>query len=538
MVRITNLLLGILLVGIGLGFDAAAQETPVDAQAVAKPAEAAPATTDAVAAAETAADDAVAAGGLLTTLVDQIKAAAEEVAKIKAAISRPKAPLLPELVQKKRNIDQALKDAQLHHKTVAKAEAEARKQIASLEKELKTKQAEAALAAKNGVNQETLTRLGQDAARLLVALGKASGHGQKARRSLDAAIEAVKLVRKFAEEAEDVLTALKKFVDDENSAASVATAPVNNDAAAPAAEPPRIFSIIIGLANDIDSNNQGIGNGVRVSAEDLLRELKVSIGNDGDYRSRTATVGLMSVPRLQNLLPSQNTAMVSNLDIKGAIERLLGKNGEFRPDDTIFCYVMAHGGYDVDLKNRPEWEYGHYFQWNNGNFGSREAFARCDLFELLLDQREAVGGSRKSGLTVLISESCNTFAGRLGNKPTLAMESAAPVDTTQARHLYRLLTEFEGQVSINGTSRDELGWYRSTTGGFYSHAFVKLLANNPDEDWPTYFVRVADSVQAEYDANPPMGSIARRKAEVKKHKGAIDSMTPMWMRSPGSVKRR
>lgn len=275
-------------------------------------------------------------------------------------------------------------------------------------------------------------------------------------------------------------------------------------------EEPRVFPIIIGLTRNEPKKADKIGKGVQASGEDLGRALSIAfpgtpitwIGFD-----QSSKHGL-SIPQ------TSLTVQTINQEVRTALKgnALRPKVG---PNDTIFCYILAHGAHDPAVAKGAgvQAEYGHWFNVENEDF-----YARSDLFELLLDQRAPIGDEhRRSGLTVLISDTCNT-AVRTGIPFKFA--AGRPFGT-----LKRLLTEYQGQVSISATDLGQFAnYYDDDSGGVFTKLFLKAVQNDEEMHWsgPTGLMMRLQVASRDF-------VIANPRAE---------TFTPKWMRPEARVTKR
>ncbi len=291
-------------------------------------------------------------------------------------------------------------------------------------------------------------------------------------------------------------------------------------AAVPGGKAPKVFPLIFGFSRDF----KGIGPGVSVSAQGLKEELKKSF-TEGIDMGPILTVGLD--PFSRSATDQLNVANVFNT-IK-QVKQLPG----FKSDSTIVCFFLCHGGHATGLDHAPQWEYGNFFQLE-----SRENLARSDLFEALLDLRGTTASERASGLTVLISETCNTSVD-LGVAPPQISPAAA--DPKQARLLNRLLTTYTGQVSVSSTSPHELGFYDSQKGGFFISSLLKTLDTSEDKDWGLVIEAAARGSSDKFLAAFPdprqyLSEYGHHDRDKNGNVTLLYSMTAKWMRSKSRVK--
>lgn len=288
--------------------------------------------------------------------------------------------------------------------------------------------------------------------------------------------------------------------------------------ALPAAEA-RVFPILIALTRDGLPQNQSISPGVRVSAARVESAVDRAFAGTTGVLQPWIRIGF-DTPR--GSFPA--IALTLN-NINEVINDRLGSanpGSVVKPEDTIFCYVLSHGACEPPLIHREDFEFGQFFQMEN-----QGTYARCDLFELLLDQRGIVGTlERGSGLTILISDCCNVQVAS-GNVP---FRIAAPAVQPSFTALRDLLTKHRGHVSLTAAATDEASWFSDSDGGLFTEVLLDSIAKYPANQAPTWAALMRDSVQPE----------AKRRFDLVKSQlsfpaGAKQSFTPTWMRQAAWV---
>lgn len=145
------------------------------------------------------------------------------------------------------------------------------------------------------------------------------------------------------------------------------------------------------------------------------------------------------------------------------------------PNDTLFCFVNCHGGYEP----RPGgYANGHFFQMADKNRLPRQALRAA------LDAK----GAR---LTCLISNACNTRS----NAPR---EFSVPVATTTGENLQfnSLFLEPRGVIDVNSAKQDE-----SAMGGLFCEAFYGALLQRGDRTtWRTFLTELRQKTNEAYHA--------------------------------------
>ncbi|MDP1798637.1 MAG: caspase family protein [Planctomycetaceae bacterium] len=278
---------------------------------------------------------------------------------------------------------------------------------------------------------------------------------------------------------------------------------------------PRVHSLIIAAQDDELPNAQKSGNRLKALLDKAHNELPavfkpVRVLGLGDGRRLTAQL------------------------VKAEVERTFSAANDFQPDDTMLCYVFTHGGHSTDRRLPFEmYEHGHFFQVQyvqNPRIGV-SFFARTDLFETLLDQRQTAANSsayshRLRGLTVLISDSCNNAVDAPADGAAPGVQ-APPTYTLDL--LTNLLTKYQGQVSLNASTTNELAWYGSQFGGRFSFALVE---NMKRMDFNTTWAGIIDEVRQNLADDFP--ATGKRGPDNVLYR----SQTPMWMRDSTRVRVR
>ncbi len=132
--------------------------------------------------------------------------------------------------------------------------------------------------------------------------------------------------------------------------------------------------------------------------------------------------------------------------------------------DVLFCYVAGFGSYEKRLQQGDP-SGGHYIQ-----------------LDAKLMRKTLIGALEERGaqLTLLVSDTCNVLI-----PESLDDSRAAPV-AVQSTAFEDLLMNSTGLIDINGSSRDQYGWYSSRRGGCFTNGFLFALRNWPHTEIATW----------------------------------------------------
>lgn len=152
------------------------------------------------------------------------------------------------------------------------------------------------------------------------------------------------------------------------------------------------------------------------------------------------------------------------------IDRLI-----IRPDEALFVYMHAHGGFDAG-KAFKDPAHGHFFALPGGDL------LRKDLWQHMR--------GRKAALTVLVTESCFVPSYFTGPHPGGHGKYRATKDNPV---LASLFLNHRGYVDVNACSKGESSWnYAPGSGGsYFTDSFVDMFyeqpfANPAKVGWPQF----------------------------------------------------
>jgi hypothetical protein len=165
---------------------------------------------------------------------------------------------------------------------------------------------------------------------------------------------------------------------------------------------------------------------------------------------------------------------------------------EVGPTETLFCYYGGHGAYDDDMADDDP-SGGHHFQIPGGDL------LRADLVNALKN--------KGAQLTVLLTDTCNVCRTFQPDRPEARCEATEDDDDSVASTSFAaLLTNFEGVVDVNGSSRDQFGW--SSDDGSWSTLGLLQALRDSDEaldstdpaaagvEWGSFLDAASDAVSA------------------------------------------
>ena len=127
-------------------------------------------------------------------------------------------------------------------------------------------------------------------------------------------------------------------------------------------------------------------------------------------------------------------------------------------DDSLFVYYLGHGAYDPRYaKGDPSG--GHYMQIPTG-----------DILRRTITNRML---AKRCRLTVFVSDTCNV---KYETNNLIVAENRLSVRVFEDfLPLQKLFHFHSGFLDVNGSSKDEFGWFHPGYGGFFSHSFLSIF---------------------------------------------------------------
>ncbi len=192
----------------------------------------------------------------------------------------------------------------------------------------------------------------------------------------------------------------------------------------------------------------------------------------------------LNVPEFQRLIETQ-----IRQDRRGSFVTLTGANCNassiiaavdalsVAPQDSIFVMYEGHGAYDPAISGGDPAQ-GHFFSLPNGDL------PRKDLLHHVLAKRPR--------FTLLMSDCCNS-ASKVSLRTYQAVETKLHAHTGW-RALEELAFCYRGVLDVTACSRDELSWFSSDIGGWFSHTMIYSLSNmttEPSRKWDPIWTRIS-----------------------------------------------